>query len=177
MIRTEDLFAPKRDTLSHPLEHLVACHRRIEQRLEVLVKAGEAFEKDQAAAREAIESACAFMERSGVQHTEDEERSLFPRLAAHLEAGDAEFVGGLEADHRVADAAYVRLQRAIAGLPESLTEYLESARELREIYLRHIALEDDKLIALGRRILSPGELYAISREMRARRGLNPVESE
>ncbi|MCC6585599.1 MAG: hemerythrin domain-containing protein [Bryobacterales bacterium] len=175
MIRTEDLFAPKRDTLSHPLEHLTACHRRIEQRLELLVKAGEVFEMNPTAAREAIQSACAFMERSGVQHTEDEEQSLFPRLAPHLEAGEAEFVGALEAEHKVADAAYARLQQAIAGLPESLAEYCEAAKSLREIYQRHIAVEDDKLMALGGRVLSPGELYAISREMRARRGLGPAE--
>lgn len=175
MIRTEDLFAPKRDTLSHPLEHLVACHRRIEQRLDVLVKAGEVFEGDPAAAREAIESACAFMERSGVQHTEDEEQSLFPRLAPYLDAEEAEFLGALEADHKVADAAYARLQHAKAGLPESLAEYRDAARELREIYKRHIEMEDDKLIRLGGRVLSPGELYAISREMRARRGLHPID--
>ena len=175
MIRTEDLFAPKRDTLSHPLEHLMACHRRIEQRLGVFVKAGEVFEDDPAAAREAVQSACAFMERSGVQHTEDEEQSLFPRLAPHLDADDAEFVGALEAEHKVADAAYARLQQAIAGLPESLAEYRAAARDLREIYLHHIAVDDEKLMALGGRVLSPGELYAISREMRARRGLSPAE--
>lgn len=169
MIRMDQLFAPPRDSLSQPLDHLLACHRRIEERLDVLVRAGEAYRESPREAAEAIQNACRFMDLSGQLHTEDEEKSLFPRLARRLSHEEEAFITGLENDHRHAEGLYVQLREAIANLPHSLADYQRLAGEMRSIYAAHIAAEDEHLIALGRRILTPDQLAEVGREMRARR--------
>lgn len=169
MIRLAQLLDPPRDSLSQPLDHLSACHRRIEERLDLFVRAGDAYESTPGEAVEAMQSACRFMDLSGELHTKDEKQSLFPRLAGHLNEEETQFVEGLEEDHRQAEALYTHLKEAIAGLPGSLQEYQRIAREMRSLYAAHIAAEDERLIALGRRTLTAGELAEVSAEMRARR--------
>lgn len=176
VIREADLFAPPRDTLSEPLEHLTACHRRIEQRLDTLVLAGEHISDAPEEARAAISKAIEFMEGSGARHTEDEEESIFPRLTPLVAESDAGFLAELEAQHVQADELFVRLKDAAARLPESAAEYRELAGQLREIYKAHIAAEDSRLVALGRQALSTEQLQQISAEMRARRGMTPCST-
>jgi len=65
-------------TLDAPLEHLMACHRRIEERLATLERAGAALESRRDEALGAIRAAFAFMDSNGAIHTRDEEESLFP---------------------------------------------------------------------------------------------------
>lgn len=169
MIRLAQLLNPPRDSLSQPLDHLTACHRRIEERLDLFVRAGEAYESAPGEAIEAMHSACRFMDMSGELHTKDEEQSLFPRLAGHLNEEEERFVAGLEEDHRRAEALYAQLKEAMASLPESLAGYQRIARAMRDIYAAHIAAEDEHLIALGRRTLTTGQLAEVAAEMRARR--------
>ena len=64
------------NTLDSPVEHLLACHRRIEQKLETLARAVEA-NHDEALAR-----VFHFFDTNGLLHTQDEEESIFPRLEA-----------------------------------------------------------------------------------------------
>ena len=60
-------------TIDTPLEHLMACHRRIEERLTTLERAGERLREDRPAALEAILRSILFLDSSGVLHTRDEE--------------------------------------------------------------------------------------------------------
>lgn len=156
-------------TLASPLEHLVACHRRIEQRLATFVKAGVELEAKPQQALEAIASAIRFMDTNGARHTEDEEESVFPRLKPHLTAPEAAFVEGLEAEHLEAEGMYLALKATVPELPGARDAYLKLAARLQTIYRKHIQAEEEILLVLAQRELHTPDLDAIAGEMRARR--------
>lgn len=157
-------------TLDHPLEHLVACHGRIEERLAVLERAAAQLEAKPEAARQALDSVFRYFDTSGVKHTADEEESVFPRLASRLTPDEQAYIGQLEAQHREADELYLSLKR-VPPVGADLTEYRGIVARFCRLYREHIASENERLIAAGKRLLSTPELEKISAEMRGRRGL------
>jgi hemerythrin-like domain-containing protein len=167
-------------TLDRPLDHLVACHRRIEERLEILERAAAHLGDRRDEAMEAIENCFRFLDSNGMLHTADEEESIFPRLQGRLNQTDAEFLRNLEAEHREADGLYERLKELLAGLAAAgpgtseglIEDFADVVRRLCEIYRRHIAAEDAHLIGIARAGLNESQLCEISREMKIRRGLN-----
>jgi hemerythrin-like domain-containing protein len=146
----------------------MACHRRIENRLATLQRAADAIESDPAAARAALESAFRFFETSGAQHTEDEERSLFPRLRPSLSREDLEFIDALERHHVQANALFPEVKRSAGGPPEI---FRAKVARLVDLYRDHIAAEDSLLQPLAQAHLGPEDLAAIAAEMKRRRGL------
>lgn len=183
MITPEQLLQPKSQesvsTLDRPLEHLTACHRRIEERLATLERVASHLDSHPAEALEAIASCFRFFDSNGILHTADEEQSVFPRLQSRLSDEERTFIGALEDQHRQADRLYAEL-KAIAGelqngLPASRElqqRYRIVASRLAELYRSHMSAEDATLIALSQRVLSVPELADISREMKNRRGLS-----
>jgi hemerythrin-like domain-containing protein len=158
-----------------PLGVLWDCHRRIEGFLRVLVKAAELGALDDASFR-SLEAALDYFRDAAPRHTADEEESLFPRMRA---AGSVlQMLAELEADHARADAMHRRLDALGRGWlaerklePEELAEFGRLAGELREIYGRHIAVEDEQVFPLAKRVLDKEQAAAIGQEMAARRGL------
>jgi hemerythrin-like domain-containing protein len=157
-----------------PLEHLAACHRRIENQLAVLRRAGEHFQDRPAEALEAINSSLRFFNISGRLHTEDEEESLFPRIVGKVAEEEAKYLQDLEEQHRRVDHLWEELQNVIAQLREQITLdriawYRTLAAELSERYQAHIQSEDTVLTEIARRTLQTADLEQIRDEMRARR--------
>jgi hemerythrin-like domain-containing protein len=177
VIKLDDLTktGPKTEaghsTLDRPLDHLLACHRRIEAKLEVLERAGAALESQPTEARDAIQSVLKFFESNGVLHTQDEEQSVFPRLLAHLSPEERAYIEAPEHTHRDADALHEELDEMVKSGTIPPEQFRHLVTRLKEIYREHIASEDRDLIALGARILSEDELAAIAKEMKIRRGL------
>jgi hemerythrin-like domain-containing protein len=168
--------APPSSTLDSPIEHLNACHRRIEERLLTLERAGAALVQRPAEALAAIQAAFWFFDSSGANHTADEEDSLFPRLTPHLAPEDLQWLAALEAEHARAEALYDRLKAHVATLPPQPTPaqqdlYAELAAALCSLYRQHIQNEDSRFPLLASRALSPADLDAIAREMKLRRGI------
>lgn len=163
---------PARASLDQPLDHLLACHRRIEERLEILERAADHLANRRAEAVQAMENCFRFLDSNGVWHTEDEEQSVFPRLRGRINDQDARFLSDLEADHREAERTYRELKTRFqdAGAIEGIRELV---RCLCRHYRQHIAAEDAHLISLAREALGKSELAAISREMKARRCDSP----
>src|SRR5689334_21983324 len=93
---------PEGETLDRPLDHLMACHRRIEDRLAILARAGEALPERRNDALQAIDNSLAFFAVNVARHNADEEESFFPRLRAQVPAGELTLLGRLEQDHVVA---------------------------------------------------------------------------
>lgn len=165
-------------TLDRPLEHLSACHRRIEQRLDTLERAIPVLWERREEALHAIRNAFAFLDGNGTLHTEDEEASLFPRLAGKLSPAEAALVAALEADHRAAHTLYGELRLVARQLEESPVrrealeaDYSDIVSRFCALYRRHIQQEDSQLIAMSRAVLSEEQLAEIAVEMKARRGL------
>lgn len=168
MIRPETLFREQGGSLSRPLDHLKACHRRIEERLDALERiAAQAAARPEEAA-EALKRVFAFLDSSGALHTADEEESVFPRLAPKLERAEMSFVAGLEHDHTTAHQLYQELKR-LAAAGEYGAHFQGAVERLAGHYRKHIAKEDEMLDALCREKLTAAELGEISAEMAARR--------
>ncbi len=170
--------SPGKATLDQPLEHLFACHRRIEERLNVLIRAAAHLEDRRAEALEAIANSFRFLDSSGVQHTADEEESVFPRMRRSLSKQDVTFLEKLEDDHREVDRVYESAKDVYAALAAANGDIGEAAGRFQDIverlcglYRAHIAAEDERLIGLGRAVLSDEELSAIAREMKIRRNV------
>lgn len=146
--------------VDRPLDHLVACHNRIEERLRVIERALEHLEDTPGEARAALDSAFRYFDTSGILHTEDEEQSVFPRLRGRLTGEEAALLDRLEQQHREAEQLYGELKRE----PQPAL-----AARFCALYREHIEAENHHLIAAARRVLNPGDLAAISREMHGRR--------
>lgn len=170
MITPESLFAPpKPSTLDQPLDHLMACHRRIEQRLAAMERAAAGFDTRREEAIEAFASAFRFLDSSGVLHTADEEESLFPRLSPLLGPEGQTYLADLERDHATAHALYQQLKAALADANPTRGAVEPLAARLVSLYRRHIASEDDVLQTYAVRHLAPEQLQAIALEMKRRR--------
>jgi hemerythrin-like domain-containing protein len=165
-------------TLDAPIDHLMACHRRIEQRLETLVVAADYLQDDRPAALDAIRKSLLFLDSNGAMHTADEEDSLFPRLRPKLSPEELSFLDGLENQHVEAEAIYAELRRIVGEIsseprvPGRLVDsYRDCAERLRGLYREHIESEDKILTPIARRALSESDLADLTEEMRRRRAL------
>ena len=165
-------------SLDQPLDHLVACHRRIEQRLETLQRVTPHLATRREEALAAIASSLEFFNSNGAWHTADEEQSIFPRLEASLSPEERMYLAELEAQHDEAEVLYDKLllvveqMKSAQPIPPALIErYGTLVADLAAIYRPHIASEDKVLTELGRRLLSKTALGEISAEMKRRRGL------
>ena len=172
---------PMNHGLEAPFGLLSECHRRIEGFLSLLLtvadsrRGGTLAETD----REILTAGLHYFRTVTPRYAADEEQSLFPRLrsSADPQARAAiRMVERLEADHRVAEdhhdavealgCRWLREGTLPAGDARALREHLVS---LERLYCRHIAVEDQDLFPMARRLLTPAELGAIGREMAARR--------
>ncbi|MEZ5356990.1 MAG: hemerythrin domain-containing protein [Bryobacteraceae bacterium] len=177
MLTVADLLRGPRapEMTDDPIEHLSACHRRVEQRLQTLARAGSAFASQRDEALRAIDAAVHFFATNGVLHTADEEESVFPRLAPKLEPAEREVIEALERDHETAAGLHAELDvlvQRLRGDPAGeapVEAYLECVRRLTALYARHIAVEDSQVAALARSRFSEPELAAIHAEMKQRR--------
>jgi iron-sulfur cluster repair protein YtfE (RIC family) len=165
-------------TLDAPVDHLLACHRRIEQRLDTLLAAADHLRSNRQDALDAIRKSLHFLDSNGAMHTADEEDSLFPRLRPKLSGEEVAFVDALEEQHEAAEALYSELRQLVSRIasetevPSDLTEqYRDCASRLRALYREHIASEDQILTPMARRSLTPGDLAEMTVEMRHRRAL------
>lgn len=168
-------------TLDQPLEHLLACHRRIEQRLETLERVVPYLWDRREEALAAIRNVLAFVDTSGALHTADEEVSVFPRLAGRLNPRQEELLRTLEGQHRSGESIYAGLKSVVDNIArqdavdEDLRdEYREAVAYLCDLYRSHIQLEETQLLSVCRSLLTSGDLAAIAAEMRARRGVKPA---
>ena len=172
-------------SFAEPLGLLSDCHRRIEKFLDQMIAVtatadGGALTGVQ---REAMEAALLYFDRAAPLHTQDEEISLFPRIrAAGSDEANRAFaaVDALESDHRDAEAAHAEIDSAGRGWLETgavddaaRARLLNQLRELREMYARHISVEDDIIFPLAGRLLEKQDLAQAGREMAMRRGINP----
>jgi hemerythrin-like domain-containing protein len=145
-----------------PIAQLERSHRRLEERLAEL-RGGDP---------DAVLDAIAWFERSVTRHEEDEERSLFPRLAG--EPALERTLRTLAVEHVAHRELHEKLRALAEPWPgraptaEERAELTRLVAELDEAYRRHIALEERELFPAARR-LEADELAGIAAEMAARR--------
>ena len=167
-----------------PIGLMSDCHRRVERFLDQLLRLAEDVHGRTLTSVEqkGLETALRYFRTGAPMHTEDEEKSLFPRLR-ELNRPDADAVltemERLEMQHRTAEAAHAEVDdiglqwlregRLSDGRGDTMARLL---RLLREAYRTHIAYEDENLFPLAKRLLDPAQVEQIGREMAGRRGLD-----
>lgn len=174
--------APESD-FRDPLGMLSDCHRRIARFLETLINVAEqASGRDlKQEEREALETALKYFREGAPKHTSDEEDSLFPRMKIRAESSGQRFalLTVLHSDH----LAIVKRHEAVDELArtwlsnrqlttEEAGRLLDLLYGLRETYQEHIEIEETKLFPFAAKILTPGDLQEIGKEMARRRGLH-----
>ncbi|MBM3729070.1 MAG: hemerythrin domain-containing protein [Acidobacteria bacterium] len=171
MITAEQLVCgPKGEggSLDRPVEHLHACHERIEQRLTALEKAAEALDGDRHdEALAVIERALAFFSTNGAWHTADEEESFFPRLRPLLDPAGVALLDGLSSQHEEGDHWHRELEAARGDA----ARFRQAVAALAAHYRAHIAVENSRLLPLAAQCLDTTALAGISEEMKRRRSL------
>ncbi|HYW72391.1 MAG TPA: hemerythrin domain-containing protein [Pyrinomonadaceae bacterium] len=168
---------------NNPLGLLADCHRRIEKFLKVLHTVarqtrGMQLDDEQ---RQALDTSLRYFRDSAPKHTADEEESLFPRmlsragvhratLSATLLSLNAEH--GIISNHHDEVEAVCQSWLANDSLSSAeLPRLTSSLNELRVIYSRHMAIEEQDVFPLARLIIEPPDLQSIAQEMAQRRGL------
>ncbi|MBI4480642.1 MAG: hemerythrin domain-containing protein [Acidobacteria bacterium] len=171
--------------IEDPLQHILACHEQIERRLVTLQNAAMMVGFSEGAMLQDAAAALAYevevLQAIDTLHTEDEEASLFPRLRANLRH-DVSVLGplmlSLELQHQNEQVAFTRLRVAVKAIVASGAQPSDQAsscedlvRELAGVCGPHMALENDSLLPLARKALTPADLAALTKEMRQRWGL------
>ena len=171
-------------TISDPLRHLVVCHDRIEEHLQILERVIPHLRSDseqkRQEVREALDNALQFLDAMGHLHTQDEEESVFPRLLANgRDEGPAltELTAMLESQHREKEAVFAKLAAHVVAFPpaplppsaEQATRFEGLVSQLVDLYRLHIMVENQRLIPLSDYHLKESDLGQILQEMRARR--------
>ena len=169
-------------SFANPLGLLTDCHRRIEMFLRALIVIAQESREGSlnAEQREALEKALTYFRDAAPKHTADEEQSLFPRMR---KAGGDEVraalaqVDALEREHRIADELHARVDRlgqkwlASGTLAaDELAQVRTSLGELKNIYDRHIAIEDEQVFPLAKKVLGAEDQKKVGEEMASRRG-------
>jgi len=171
-------------TINDPLRHLIVCHDRIEEHLQILESVIPRLRSDseqkRQEAREALDKALQFLGAMGHLHTQDEEESVFPRLLAN--SGDersvvAELTTMLESQHREKESVFEKLAAHVAAFPpaplppspEQATRFEGLVSHLVDLYRPHIMVENQRLIPMSEDHLRESDLGEILQEMRARR--------
>lgn len=165
---------PHEHSFDEPLGLLSDCHRRIERFLEILiVVADEAPDDLPPKYRTALGTALDYFDQAAPKHTQDEEESLFPRIAGDPEA--ARTIAALEHDHARVQPLHDTVERlgrhwlSTPLSPADRREFQQTLTQLRDVYRDHIRVEDTHLFPLAARLLDPPTLQQIGEEMAARR--------
>jgi iron-sulfur cluster repair protein YtfE (RIC family) len=169
---------PRLPSPDEPLAFLMACHRRMEERIASLFRVVDALRQPSpsrfAEAVEALESAAAYFQESAPRHAQDEEHSLFPRILAR-DPGLQALIEPLVDEHSSLERLHGELREiasVIAGPNDpslAMAELARVARAFADAYAPHIRCEDERLFPRAAALLLPEDLAAIAAEIQARR--------
>jgi len=167
-------FPESAPDFSDPLGLLRACHQRMLDHCERLLRLADHLQS-QGADNETATAAAAiyrYFTTSARQHHNDEEQDLFPRLAREsLKLAD--LVHRLKKEHGELDALWHGLEPLLLrpGQIADLSGFREQCHRFVEAYQRHIRVENSELLEMARHILSQAELKKLGASMAERRGV------
>jgi len=141
-----------------PFEMLERCHRRLEENLDRL----------RTPSRQALDEALAFIDRAVKRHEDDEEQSLFPRLARVPQL--AGLLDRLTVQHRDQMALVEELRTHLAAPNPDDAGLRDVVERLDAAYRQHINIEERELFPAAKAALDADDLGGMASEMDARRG-------
>lgn len=189
-------FRPLPDD-ADPLGQLDACHDRMQRQLKTLQRllerqadAGRASVDDEV--RAAAAAVRKYFDEAAPRHHRDEEKDLFPAVIEAMAGSDAVCIKGivqrLSAEHGQLEQAWQALRPTLVALAEPAEVASEDSCEGSDesggspwlldagqvdrfiaVHRSHLAIEDDELMPMARRLLSDDQIAQIGRAMRSRR--------
>lgn len=164
---------------SQPLDLLSACHRRISNITEMLIKLPDyltlhGVDND---AQLAAERALKYFDTAGQHHHDDEEQNLFPMLRTQAQQqGDVEMLALLEdlvMQHLEMDRAWQDLHSHLLKLSfkESVDPAVIPVSRFSALYRNHIHLEENFLLPYAERSLGVDQIESLGKAMAMRRGV------
>lgn len=173
-ITRDEIMAPPLRLLAEPIEYICAEHfrQRCICRALRMLAAGQDLSGDVA------DQMAEAMQYDLALHHRDEDEDLFPLLRerAHPEDGLDPLLAQLSHDHARGEASARKLAAALSG--GGRVERVKLGRiaaKLAGQYAgneqRHLAIENGIVMVMARKRLSPNDLEALTRSMRARRGV------
>jgi len=162
----------------HPIDILDGCHERIRRQCVTIQRIAEHVAERGAddEARQAARGVMRYFDTAGADHHRDEEEDLFPALlhaVANAElAGTRVLIDRLQADHVRLDVSWREMRGLLLRLVDSgdCVPDVATARAFSASYDRHIALEEEEMLPLARRVLDTRTLARLGERMAARRG-------
>lgn len=154
--------------LRDPLGFLAAEHRRqraVLGHLERLARAPRAR-----TARAMAAALLRWLAEELPLHIADEEQSLHPRLRRHEPAVVERLAAGQRRDAHLAAGMATELRALAAGRDPGIAP-LRDAADFARLHRHRLALEEETVIPLSRRLLTNEETAALAAEMAQRRGL------
>lgn len=165
--------------LEVPLAMLAACHGRVQQQCETLLRLHTHLQQHGAdrPAQEAARAVMRYFDTAARHHHDDEEQDLFPALLESMAGSDAvclrELTASLCSDHRQLEQRWGALRQRLLQVAEGGATTLdgEDVSGFVQRYQQHITREEAELLPMAARLLSDAELDRIGLAMRRRRGL------
>jgi len=156
-----------------PLGLLSACHLRIRQNCELLIRLAQHLTRDEpdSPVREAAASVHRYFALAGRHHHEDEEQDLFPLLRADPEL--APLIETLTREHQSQNAAWMLLAPGLAD-PESIEDreaFARTARAFARDNLLHLETEERFILPRAEALLDPAQTRILGEAMARRRGI------
>lgn len=163
-------------TFDDPLEMLRACHGRIEAQCVTLDRllTHLATQGNDVQASQAARAILRYFDTAGQYHHQDEEQDLFPQLLATRDQAVASLIDSLLQEHKGMEDAWQSLRPMLIGIAEDQANSLDAdiAHHFIDVYARHIAVENGRLLPLAATLLSDTQQRAIGHSMAARRGVS-----
>ena len=162
-----------------PFEMLAACHGRVDrmlallQRLRKHLQGGHADEPARQAARDVMR----YFDLAAPHHHQDEERHVFPVLAASGDAALAQLAERLQADHVQMAAAWAAVRPGLDALSgghwhaDEAEALFDRWLALDTLYRAHAAVEDRQAYPAALALSTPAKRLAMGQEMSRRRGV------
>lgn len=169
----DGLFPSAAPDFSDPLGLLRACHQRIAQHCDTLLRLADHLQAQgvDADARKAAGQVYRYFSTAARHHHQDEEQDLFPLLARQsLKLADR--VHRLHRDHERMDGLWQALapQLEKLGSIEDFAAFKAEVEAFGTAYRDHIAFEEEDVLDVAQHILSSDQLKKIGRSMAERRG-------
>lgn len=173
-----NLLKPPAPGFDDPLGLLRACHGRIRERLDTLERlpahlAAHGADRDaQLASRRILE----YFDRAAPHHHADEDADLFPLLLTcpGRPGWDTALPGllrRLDAEHPQLEAGWARVRPVLQAVAQGEGAVSPGAADWIAASRAHLALEEERVLPVAARLLTPAELARLGRSMAARRNV------
>jgi hemerythrin-like domain-containing protein len=171
------LHAPPGAGFDQPFEMLLACHERVERMLGLLERLALHLVQHGCTpdAAQAARDVMRYFDIAGPAHHEDEERHLFPALAASGEPGLVALVSRLQQDHRAMSSSWACVRGDLLAVAAGQLPGESGARQARwsafaGLYREHIVAEEIQAYPAARPLILEPALGLMGQEMARRRG-------